>query len=53
MKIKNVGAGICALIGLAGMVAGGMILKRNTSQENSDITEQDILEIDEMFEEMD
>lgn len=48
--MKNGKYGICALVGLAGMVVGGLILKSKRPKEDS-LTEQDIQEIDEMFEE--
>lgn len=48
--MKNSKYGICALVGLAGMVVGGLVLKMKRPQEDN-LTEEDIQEIDEMFEE--
>lgn len=51
MKNIKIGTGVCTLVGIAGMIAGGMFLKKRRSQEQEELTEQDMKEIDELFEE--
>lgn len=51
MKNIKIGAGVCTLVGITGMIVGSVLLKKHRSQEQEELTKQDMKEIDELFEE--